>query len=271
MLSHQLVRWGMVVSEVPGGAEALARIAAAQASNEPLELLLLDMQMPEMDGLEVARRVRAQPALDAMKMVMLTSVALRQVATTAREIGIASCLTKPVRAAQLRETLGTTIGEAQGTSAPRSVLPFPVQAAARTVNGELARVLVVEDNAVNQKVAVKFLAKLGYAADVAANGLEALSASARVPYDVILMDCQMPEMDGFEATRALRLRHQANPSQCPHIVALTANTQPEERQHCLDAGMDAFLSKPVRLDALRETLEQALERAARTSKRASNG
>ncbi len=257
VLSHQLGRWGMVVEEARGGTEALAMIARATGRNEPFELLLLDMQMPDMDGLEVARRVRTDGALSELKMVMLTSVALRQVATTAKEIGIAACLTKPVRAAQLRDTLGTTVvGSRSGGAAVRSIVPQ--NQIAMTRDGEMLKVLVVEDNAVNQKVAVKFLAKLGYASDVAANGLEALQATLRVRYDVILMDCQMPEMDGFDATRALRERQQNEGGPRLHIVALTASALAEERQKCLDAGMDAFLPKPVRLDALREAIERAV-------------
>jgi signal transduction histidine kinase/DNA-binding response OmpR family regulator len=257
VLSHQLGRWGMVVEEAPSGAEALAAIARATVRNEPFELLLLDMQMPDMDGLEVARKVRDDGALSALKMVMLTSVALRQVATTAREIGIAACLTKPVRAAQLRDTLGTTVvGSSSSGPVQRSITPH--HQVATTRDGEVLRVLVVEDNAVNQKVAVKFLAKLGYASDVAANGLEALEATVRVRYDVILMDCQMPEMDGFEATRVLRERERSQGGPHLHIVALTASALAEERQKCLDSGMDAFLPKPVRLEALRETIARAV-------------
>lgn len=252
VLSHQLTRWGVIVAQASSGPEALEQLAQAAARHEPFELLLLDMQMPDMDGLEVARRVGAEPAFAQMKMVMLTSVALRQVATTAREIGISACLTKPVRAGQLQDTLGAAMARSNELGA---VLAFP-QPLVSPVAGSAGRVLVVEDNVINQKVAVRFLAKLGYSSDVVANGLEALNLTASVSYDVILMDCQMPEMDGFEATRALRQRELGGlPRQ--YIVALTAGALAEERQKCMDAGMDTFLAKPLKMDALKEALQLA--------------
>ena len=183
-----------------------------------------------MDGLEVARHVKANPEHAAMRMVMLTSVAQCQVAATAKEIGIAACLTRPVRALQLQETLAVTLGE--GRDARGLVPAFPEHA---VVKDNSVRVLVVEDNPVNQKVAVKFLEKLGFNADVAAHGLE--------------------------ATRVLRQSEETG-SKRPHIVALTAGALADERQKCLDAGMDEFLAKPVRLEALRELIVRVLADAA---------
>jgi signal transduction histidine kinase/DNA-binding response OmpR family regulator len=262
VLGHQLARWGVEVAESASGPEALRAIDRAQASGRPFEVLLLDMQMPGMDGLEVARQVRAQPRHAALQMVMLTSVALRQVAVSAKEIGIAACLTKPVRASILEETLGHTSSAAREDR--RAVVAV---AAAENAAPNGIRVLVVEDNAVNQKVAVKFLARLGYSADVAANGLEAVAACARVPYDFLLMDCQMPEMDGFEATRTLRQKQRTG-GRRHYIIALTAGALAEERQKCLDAGMDAFLAKPLRLDGLRGALEHARHEAKQLELRA---
>ena len=166
-----------------------------------------------------------------------------------------TCLTREQR--ELTEPVG-----APGSSSA-AVLPFPGVAPTNC----LTRVLVVEDNAVNQKVAVKFLATLGYSADVAANGLEALMLAARMPYDVIFMDCQMPELDGFEATRELRRREREWGGRRQYIVALTAGAPTEERQKCLDAGMDAFLAKPVRIAALRDAVKLAVESSTAHSAR----
>jgi CheY-like chemotaxis protein len=186
-------------------------------------------------------------------------------AKVARAAGIAGYLTKPVRHAQLYACLRLVMGQAPDLpSGPESLVTrhHAREAAARN----RGRILVVEDNVVNQKVAVRLLENLGYKADVAANGLEAIDALHRLPYDVVLMDCQMPELDGFEATRRIReLEERREIKGHIPIVALTANALQEDRERCLHAGMDDYMSKPINVEQLACILAQWAKKTAGTS------
>ena len=251
----------------PDGPEALKMLRAAAAEGRPYDLALLDLQMPGMDGLALADSIRSDHSLDATRLVMLTSFGRRGQAEAARQTGIAGYLAKPVRRTHLYSCVAAVL--APETEAPsRSFVSPPSMTGtpARTCG----RILLAEDNAVNQMVAVRMLEKLGYRGDVAANGLEVLEALSRIPYAAVLMDCQMPEMDGFEATASIRNAEremrtgEVSTSFIPHpaalrripILAMTANAMQGDRERCLAAGMDDYIAKPVKLQDLERALQQ---------------
>jgi two-component system sensor histidine kinase/response regulator len=245
ILEAQLGAWGMQIDCVADGAAALARLRAAHAEGRPYALAILDYQMPGMDGLELAGAITAGPALAPTRLIMLSSVSHRGHGTAAQRAGIAAMLTKPVRQSSLFSCLLSVFG-ATGHPALSSPTARPWEEARVPLH---ARVLVVEDNVINQKIAVRLLEKLGCRVDVAANGLEAVGLLAELVYDVVFMDCQMPEMDGFEATRVIRLREASSGHHVP-IIAMTANAMQGDAEQCLAAGMDDYLSKPVTFEAL---------------------
>ena len=245
ILEAQLTAWGMQIECVADGATALSSLRAAHAEGRPYALAILDYQMPGMDGRELAETIMADPALARTRLIMLSSVSQRGHGTAAQRAGIAAMLTKPVRQSHLFSCLLSVMGATE-----RPALPSPGAGRWAEAQAPLhARVLVVEDNVVNQKVAVRLLEKLGCRVDVAANGLEAVELLAELAYDLVFMDCQMPEMDGFEATRTIRQREASSGHHVP-IIAMTANAMQGDSEQCLAAGMDDYLSKPVSFEAL---------------------
>ena len=254
ILSHQLNSWGMVHDEADSGARALEALRAAARRGEPYDLAVLDLMMPGMDGLELAHAIKADPAVAGTRLVMLTSFGQREQSAAARAAGIAACLTKPVRQSQLFDCLATVMSQAPPAAGPPSPHTKPAPKETRMVSHKL--ILLAEDNVVNQKVAVRQLQKLGYRADAVANGREAVEALGRIAYDLVLMDCQMPEMDGYEATAEIRRREGA--ARRTPIVAMTANALEGDRAKCLAAGMDDYVSKPVRPEELASVLERLL-------------
>jgi signal transduction histidine kinase/DNA-binding response OmpR family regulator len=243
IVSRQARSWRMepVAAERPSDALALVE------QGEHFDVAALDLLMPEMDGLELARRIRGHPNGQELPLVLLTSLASLPQARSAAEFS--AQLVKPVRASQLYNALLTALGEA-----------VPAHALAETAGDDGSpeasslRILLAEDNAVNQKVALRILDKLGYRADVASNGLEALDALERQPYDVVLMDVQMPEMDGLDASR--RICERWPDESRPRIIAMTANAMIEDREACFAAGMDDYVAKPVRPEELAEALSR---------------
>ena len=245
VLSEQLGAWGMVVDVVGEGVGALQLLGAAHRRGEPYDMALLDLCMPTMDGLELAQKISDDTNLAGTGLVLLTSgpdVTLDQ----AREVGISERLTKPLRMSRLQAAL-------QNVAAParRGVRRVPAQPVA-VAPGHLGHVLVAEDNSTNQLVAVGILEYLGYSTEVAGNGHEALAALARTRFDAVLMDCQMPEMDGYMATAEVR-RIEGAELHTP-IIAMTAGASEGDRERCLAAGMDDYVSKPVDPDTLDATL-----------------
>ena len=231
--------------------EPLARIASDDVAAQevrPLAKILRNRSQP--------RAIKADPSLAPVRLVLLTSVALRGQAARARQAGVAGYLSKPVRQAQLFDCLATVMGAPPDVEPTRPLITRHSLAEAR--GQARPRVLVAEDNAINQKVAVRLLEKLGYRADVVANGAEAVAAVAQIPYAAVLMDCQMPEMDGFAATTVIRARR-GERSRIP-IIAMTANALQGDRERCLAAGMDDYVSKPVQLAALETALERWIPR-----------
>jgi signal transduction histidine kinase/DNA-binding response OmpR family regulator len=256
ILANQLGRWGLVVSTAASGEEALATLEAAAAAAEPFALVLLDAHMPEVDGFEVARRMRGQPDLAGAAIMMLSSAVRPDDVERCRALGISRCLTKPVREEELVAAIGTALG-AIAAPQPRS---GPASPAAGPDAGAGRRILLVEDNLVNQRVARKILTLAGHEVEIAGNGREALATLAASPFDVVLMDVQMPEMDGLAATRALRrLPHGAR---LP-IIAMTAHAMAGDRERCLEAGMDDYVAKPLDSERLLEAVGRWAGSAAR--------
>jgi PAS domain S-box-containing protein len=260
LVHHQVTSWGMRNGTAENGAQALAILRREAAAGDPYRIAILDMQMPEMDGLTLARAVKADPAIAGTRLLMMTSLGGRDEAAI-REAGVELCLTKPVKQSQLFDCLATLTAESHRDEPPTQTLVAHL--GTPKVSGERSdhvRILLAEDNIVNQKVALRQLEHLGYAADAVANGIEVLEALERIPYDVVLMDCQMPEMDGYEATRQIRERE--GDSRRTPIIAMTANALEGDRERCLEAGMDDYISKPVKRETLSAAIERWVERKA---------
>jgi CheY-like chemotaxis protein len=260
ILQHQVMRWGMYSASADNGPQALAQLRAAAQRGVPYDLVILDMQIPGMDGLALARAIKADPAFTGLPLVMLTSVVQRGHGRQVQEAGIGAYLTKPVRQSQLYACLATVLGVALSPPeippAPPTVPLVTRHSLAEDRGRTRPSILVAEDNVVNQKVAVRLLEKLGYRADVAANGQEAVAAMERLPYAAVLMDVQMPDMDGYAATAEIRRREGA--ARHTPIIAMTAHALAGEQEKCLAAGMDDYLSKPVQYADLQTTLHRWL-------------
>jgi CheY-like chemotaxis protein len=269
ILREQLAAWGIKATSAENGPAALEVLRSAAKAGEPYDLAILDMMMPEMDGLELAQRVGADPSISSTKLIMLSSMGGRAEDEQGRPANIKAHLTKPVRQSRLYDAIAATAtvaGAQEGTTGGTEPGADPLArhdlATARTDPHERAHervarghVLVAEDNQVNQKVAVRMLERLGYRADVAANGLEALEALSRIPYAAVLMDVQMPEMDGHEATAEIRRLEEGKNRRTP-VIAMTANAMQGDREQSLRAGMDDYLAKPVKAGALEAVLNR---------------
>jgi signal transduction histidine kinase/DNA-binding response OmpR family regulator len=255
ILMLQTQMWGMLPRAAASGEEALGWIR----DENPFEVVILDALMPGMDGAAVAREIRKYRSPRNLPLVMLTSLGRHSEFENSMRGQFAAFLSKPLKPSHLYDALINIFSEASEHSLARA----PGSPSARKADGVVPlRVLLAEDNVVNQKVAVLLLEKLGHRADVAANGLEVMQAMKRQPYDVILMDVQMPELDGLEACR--RIHREWPPNQRPRIVAMTASAMEEDRQACLDAGMDDYIAKPVRLPNLQLALERCVPRPTET-------
>jgi signal transduction histidine kinase/DNA-binding response OmpR family regulator len=252
ILCEQLRAWGCVAEPASNGRAAIAALRTA-LSTSPFRVVLLDMQMPDMDGEMTATIIKADPDLAATPLVLLSSMGARGTETEMHAMGFAAALTKPVRIAHLLEVVCAAAGEhAQAIVHPSEPM--------HDSGGALAlHILLAEDNVVNQKVALHMLRKLGCAVTIVSNGAEAVAASAGGTFDVILMDVQMPEMDGFEATALIRRRESSTGQQVP-IVAMTAHAMEGDRDRCLRAGMNGYLSKPVKSEALGHALRTVIRR-----------
>jgi len=254
ILTVQTSKWGMIPKGVNTAEQALALLK----SGERFDLAILDMQMPVMDGVMLGNEIRKLPQGSMLPLILLTSMGVKSDSPEFSRAAFASCLTKPVKQAQLQETLLRVLSGAKPVMrpTPASAKLDPNLAARLPL-----RVLICDDNAVNQKVAVRLLQQMGYKAAVAANGVEALAAIDRDPCDLIFMDIMMPEMGGMEATQAIRVR-QAERAKYPNykspivIVAMTANAMQGDREKCLAAGMDDYLAKPVRPEDIRSVVER---------------
>jgi CheY-like chemotaxis protein len=248
VLALQAAKWGMVPRDSGSPEEALRWIA----QGESFDLAILDMHMPGMDGLALAREIRARKAV--LPLVLFSSLGRREAADTDGLFN--AYLAKPLRQSQLFDTLAGLLAhdeKSKASAAPAKASMDPGMAARHPL-----RILLAEDNLVNQKLALRLLQQMGYRADLASNGIEAIESVARQTYDVVLMDVQMPEMDGLEAAR--RITGRWTPDDRPRIVAMTANAMQGDREECLAAGMDDYLTKPIRVERLVEALNLARAR-----------
>jgi signal transduction histidine kinase/CheY-like chemotaxis protein len=249
ILEEVLGNWGMEPTTADGGQAALAELRRAAAAGKPFPLVLLDVMMPEMDGFMLAEHIQRHPELVGVPIMMLSSSDRRTDSTRCEELGIATYLTKPVKQSELLDALLTVLG----TLPP----PAPPTAAAgqdgRHEPRRPLRVLLAEDNAVNQRLAIRLLEKQGHTVAVAATGAAAAAALEQATFDLLLMDLQMPEMDGFEATALIRAKEKPTGRHLP-IVAMTAHAMKGDRERCLAAGMDGYVSKPIHAKELFETI-----------------
>jgi len=248
VLMLQSAKWGMVPKDTESPGEALRWLEARQV----FDIAILDMHMPEMDGSELARRIRAiSPKLP---LVLFSSLGRREASDDLFDASLA----KPIRQSQLFDTLVSLLAheEAPKAAATPAKPTLDLGMAAR----HPLRILLAEDNVVNQKLAMRLLQQMGYRADLASNGIEAIECVERQVYDVVLMDVQMPEMDGLEASRRITGRWTA--AERPRIVAMTANAMQGDREMCLAAGMDDYVTKPIRVDQLVEALDNVVARGA---------
>ncbi|WP_053057677.1 PAS domain S-box protein [Rubrobacter aplysinae] len=255
ILRHQITPWGMEVEEARGGAEALQKLRSAAENGTPYDLAILDMQMPKMNGLELARNISQDPRLSRTHLVIATSMGQRGDGEEARRAGIEAYLTKPIRQAQLYDMLSIVMGA--DDEEPGGAHDTQTLVSAHTLKEAEAhtrsRLLLAEDNEVNQKVAVRTLERLGYRVDVAEDGAEAVEAVSRTDYAAVVMDIQMPNLDGYEATAEIRSRESESGGHVP-IIAMTANALQGDRARALEAGMDDYISKPVKAGELGEVL-----------------
>jgi two-component system, sensor histidine kinase and response regulator len=263
ILGEILANWGMRPAVVDSGPAALRAMELAQKSDQPFPLVLLDYQMPGMNGLEVAERIRRTPDLPPTTLMLLSSVGQSAETERSRAVGLAASLVKPVRQSVLQAAILSALGEPAKVAKPAPTPSRPsIEIAART-----ARILLAEDNPINRRLVTAILEKRGHNVTTVGNGRDAVTAAAHDRFDVILMDLQMPEMDGFEATEAIR-DAESRTEHRTRIIALTAHALKGDRDACLSAGMDAYLAKPVRTPELLSLIEQTAESAESPNARA---
>ncbi len=261
IIVHQTTAWKMICDEAENGARALETLRQAALRGQPYHAAIMDFQTTDMDGFELARAIKADPLIAGVQLILLTFIGQRGDAQAARDAGFAAYLTKPVRQSQLFDCLASLMHEEDSSrvsyadDAPAIVTRHALEDDRMQ---ERVRVLLAEDNAVNQKVALHQLKRLGYSADVVDNGRAALEALERneLQYSLVLMDCQMPVMDGYEATTELRRRE--NGSRHIPVIAMTANAMQGDKEKCFAAGMDDYMSKPVNAPELQAVLARWL-------------
>ena len=258
ILKKQTSSWGMIPHEATTGKQAIELLRTAVHNGKAYDMAILDLKMPDMNGFQLAREIKSDQQISSVALVLLPAVGKRGDAEKAREVGIAAYLPQPVRPSQLFNFLQTVIagtGGGAGTATElvtrHSMRDYEAQQKQKTFSS--VRIIVAEDNLTNQKVALGQLYHLGYRAEAVTNGFELLEALEKNPADIILMDCQMPEMDGFAATAEIRRRE--GKARHTTIIAMTANALDGDEKKCLTAGMDDYLSKPVKPDVLRSKLE----------------
>jgi signal transduction histidine kinase/CheY-like chemotaxis protein/HPt (histidine-containing phosphotransfer) domain-containing protein len=255
VLREQLKLWGCTYGEASSGTQALEELRLAMVGNDPFEIAIIDMQMPEMDGETLGRKIKQDPDLKNTILVLLTSMGKRGDAKRIEEKGFAAYLTKPVKQSQFYDCL-TTLTSTKEEMLKDQPATIVTRHSIAEDKKQKQRILLVEDNITNQKVALNILKKFGYNADAASNGKEAVKALEMKPYDIVLMDCQMPEMDGYEATGEIRNPESKVLDHKVPVIALTAHAMKGDREKCLEAGMDDYLCKPVNPQELCDILEK---------------
>jgi signal transduction histidine kinase/CheY-like chemotaxis protein len=260
-LKKLLITWGLQPQLASDGEAALAVLDEAQHAGRPFPLMLLDASMPRLDGFAVSERLKRPPRCSPVAIIMLTTFGHRDDVVRCREQGIAAYLTKPIKPSDLFDAIASIVGDDAPATAARGTRQSEREPHDKDAS---AKILLAEDNPVNQLFACRLLEKLGYEVTVANNGVEVLDALDRAGFDLVLMDMQMPVMDGIEATRAIRAREADGRQRLP-IVALTANASASDRDHCLATGMDDYLAKPFRAPQLRAVLHRCLPELSRHS------
>jgi two-component system sensor histidine kinase/response regulator len=255
ILADLVSRWGMRAVQAENAVAALGELAAASRRGNPFALVLTDVHMPGMDGFELADQIRHSPHLAGATILMLTSAERAEDLARCRELGISSYLIKPVRRSELYKSIVAALNH-RPSALPAPVAGHPRPGVTLDESPEvLERILLAEDNIVNQRLAMRLLEKAGYRVTVANNGREALEELEREPFDLVVMDVQMPEMDGLEATAAIRSREKISGRHIP-IIAMTAHALKGDEERCLQAGMDAYIAKPIRSAELLELVER---------------
>ena len=257
ILEGMLKRWEMNGTSVEDGKTALIQMSAAREAGAPYSLILTDMHMPKMDGFALVERIRERPELHTATIMMLTSAGHRGDADHCQKLGVSAYLLKPIRQSELREAIARVLGAREQDGAISLITRYSLQNAPDSTS--FLRVLLTEDNAVNQRLAVRLLEKRGHHVVLAGNGREALAALEKENFDLVFMDLQMPEMDGFEAVAALREKEKSSGAHQP-VIALTAYAMKGDQERCLAGGMDGYLSKPISPQELDEILRSYLAR-----------
>jgi CheY-like chemotaxis protein len=255
VLKGQLESWGVRVSEAADGPSALKKIYASYREGDLFQLAIVDMQMPDMDGESLGCAIKADQKTKDVRLVMMTSMGQRGDAKRLKNIGFAAYLTKPVRQSDLYDCLATVLKNGGEKKPPRTII---TRHDIRDMQRNKVRVLLAEDNIVNQRVAAAMLKKMELKVEAAANGAEVMEALRNIPFDLILMDVQMPVMDGLEATREIRNPESDVLDHDIPIIAMTAHALEGDKERCLKAGMNDYISKPVSLQNLAQVMEKWL-------------
>jgi PAS domain S-box-containing protein len=263
-LQHLLASWGIDQQTVDNGDDALAALRREAQRARPYEIAIIDLSLPEMDGLILARAIKTDPRISQTRIIMLTTLDRKDDPEIFRDCGVDDCLTKPVKQKWLLDALTGVIESEDG---PRAIMSGLVAINGEELEADIQdapdvplRILIAEDNPVNQKVALHQLQKLGYGADAVDNGRMVLEALDRIPYDLVFMDCQMPELDGYAATAEIRRREGSD--RHTWIVAMTAHSLEGDREKCITAGMDDYVAKPVKIEELRAVIDRRKEMKA---------
>jgi two-component system, sensor histidine kinase and response regulator len=260
ILYELLITWNLKPTQCESGRQALLELEQAHAQGKPFRLVLLTAQMREMDGFSVAERIKQQPHLAGIVIIMLIAAGLRGDGARCRELGIQAYLSKPVRHPDLLQSIRILLG---AQTSPGGDSPLLTTHALREHRTRL-RVLLAEDNRVNQTLAVRILEKRGHTVEAVENGRQAIEALGRQPFDLILMDLQMPELGGIEATMLIREHEKSTGVHIP-IIAVTANALAGDRERCLNAGMDDYVSKPIQVKELFAAIGRAHSPSAGSS------
>jgi CheY-like chemotaxis protein len=255
VLQKQLTSWGCRIENAPDGFQALVLLHSAVIENDPFEIAILDMQMPEMDGETLGQQIMKDQRIKDTILVMMTSVGEHGDAKRMEKIGFSAYLTKPVKMSKLHDCLAMITGANQKTTKRRHKAIVTKYSLAE-IKKQNVRILLAEDNLVNQRVAIKFFGKLGYNVDVVSNGKEAIAALSIHKFDIVFMDCQMPEMDGYAATGEIRNTDSSVLDHNVPVIAMTANAMKGDREKCIKAGMNDYLSKPVKPQELSDMLDK---------------
>ena len=264
ILINRLTSWDMRPTEVMDGPGALQVLYKALDESDPFRIAIIDMQMPGMDGETLGRIIQTDNRFNDIRMVMLTSLGMRGDVRHFQEIGFSAYATKPIRHQELKAVLSLALSERDKSSHRTIATRHTARETLDLFAGRKARILLAEDNITNQLVALGILKKLGLRADAVANGSEAINALETLPYDLVLMDVQMPEMDGLEATRQIRNSKSAISNRRVPIIAMTAHAMQGDRERCMNAGMNDYITKPVSSRALSEVLDKWLPKKEKT-------